>query len=56
LQFFLSESPWDVRSVNARRLEILPTDPATRPHEQGALVIDETGDRKDGSKTAHVAR
>lgn len=25
-------------------------------HENGALVIDETGDRKDGTKTAHVGR
>jgi DDE superfamily endonuclease len=56
LQFFLSESPWDIVRVNARRLEILLTDPATRPHEAGVLVIDETGDRKDGTKTAHVAR
>ncbi len=26
------------------------------PTAQGALVIDETGDRKDGKKTAHVGR
>jgi SRSO17 transposase len=31
-------------------------DPATAPHDGGALVIDDTGDRKDGSATAHVAR
>jgi SRSO17 transposase len=31
-------------------------DPATTPHDAGALVIDDTGDRKDGSATAHVAR
>jgi SRSO17 transposase len=31
-------------------------DPATAPHERGALVIDDTGDRKDGTATAHVAR
>lgn len=56
LQFFLSESPWDLASVNERRLELLFTDPATAPHAEGVLVIDETGDRKDGTKTAHVAR
>src|SRR5512132_2522625 len=27
-----------------------------RPHDGGALVIDDTGDRKDGTATAHVAR
>jgi hypothetical protein len=55
LQFFLSESGWEVDAVNARRLESLWEDPATRPHEDGVLVIDETGDRKDGKNTAHVA-
>src|SRR6266498_3161552 len=56
LQFFLSESPWDHEQLNQRRLELLCGDPATRPHGQGVLVIDDTGDRKDGRHTAHVAR
>jgi SRSO17 transposase len=56
LQFFLSESTWDVQQVTQQRLAILFTDPPTRPHEQGVLIIDETGDRKHGTKTAHVAR
>lgn len=55
LQFFVSESVWDAEAVNARRLELLWADAATTPHEGGVLVIDETGDRKDGTKTAHVA-
>ncbi|WP_449060704.1 IS701 family transposase [Planomonospora algeriensis] len=55
LQFFLSESPWDPETINARRLELLRADPATAPHADGALVIDDTGDRKDGTATAHVA-
>jgi hypothetical protein len=55
LQFFLSESTWDVEAVNTRRLEVLLTDPATAPHEGGVLVIDDTGDRKAGTHTAHVA-
>ncbi len=55
LQFFLSESGWDVEAVNARRLQLLGEDAATRPHKDGVLVIDETGDRKDGKKTAYVA-
>jgi DDE superfamily endonuclease len=54
LQFFLSESRWDPGQVNARRLELLAADPATAPHEGGVLVIDDSGDRKDGTKTAHV--
>jgi hypothetical protein len=31
-------------------------DPATAPHAGGVLVIDDSGDRKAGTKTAHVAR
>ena len=56
LQWFLSESTWDAAAVTARRLEVLRADPATAPHAGGVLLIDETGDRKDGDKTAHVGR
>src|SRR2546422_492126 len=45
-----------VQQVNEQRLALLFTDPATRPYKQGVLIIDETGDRKHGTKTAHVAR
>ena len=55
LQWFLSESAWDAEAVNERRLASLLADPVTRPHDNGVLIIDETGDRKDGTKTAHVA-
>jgi hypothetical protein len=56
LQWFLSESTWDERQVQAKRLQLLLTDASTAPTERGVLVIDETGDRKDGHKTAHVSR
>jgi len=56
LQFFLSESGWNQDEIKMRRLEGLQSDPTTRAHDNGALVIDETGDRKDGTKTAHVSR
>jgi hypothetical protein len=56
LQWFLSESAWDHQQVNERRVRVLCEDPATAPHEGGALVLDDTGDRKDGIATAHVAR
>src|SRR2546428_6165039 len=54
LQFFLSESRWDPEQVNARRLELLLAAPATAPHDAGVLVIDDSGDRKDGTKTPHA--
>jgi hypothetical protein len=56
LQWFLSESAWDHERVNDQRVRLLCQDPATAPHDRGALVIDDTGDRKDGTATAHVAR
>ena len=56
LQWFLSESTWDAFRVEARRVALLCADPATAPDEAGVLVIDETGDRKWGRKTAHVGR
>ena len=42
--------------MNDRRLELLLADPVTAPHGGGVLVIDDSGDRKDGTKTAHVGR
>jgi SRSO17 transposase len=56
LQWFLSESAWDHEVVNDRRVRLLCEDPATAPHDRGVLVLDDTGDRKDGTATAHVAR
>jgi hypothetical protein len=56
LQWFLSESSWDPQRINRRRVELLLEDPMSAPRQGGALVIDETGDRKDGKKTAHIGK
>ena len=56
LQWFLSEADWDEHQVQAERLKLLRGELSTPPNETGVLVIDETGDRKDGHKTAHVGR
>src|SRR6266851_6861558 len=56
LQWFLSEADWDERKMQASRLQLLREDPTTAPTSKGVLVIVETGDRKDGHKTAHVGR
>src|SRR5262249_49265830 len=56
LQWFLSESPWEAVTITTRRLELLRADAATAPHPGGVLIVDETGDRKDGDQTAHVGR
>ena len=46
LQWFVTESSWDHQQVNQRRVELLVADPATAPHDHGALVIDDSGDRR----------
>jgi hypothetical protein len=56
LQWFLSESTWDPDAVNRRRVELLCSDPLTAPTDDGVLVIDEHGDRKRGTHTAHVGK
>lgn len=54
MQWFLSESSWVPEEINRRRVELMLEDLKTAPVEGGALVMDETGDRKDGKATAHV--
>ena len=56
LQWFLTESAWAHEQVNDQRVRLLCQDPATAPNDRGVLVLDDTGDRKDGTATAHVAR
>lgn len=56
LQWFLSESNWSEAVVNEQRRELARQTPGMVPHGNGVLVIDETGDVKDGSHTAHVGR
>jgi transposase InsO family protein len=45
----LSESAWDHEVVNDRRVRLLCEDPATAPNDRGVLVLDDTGNRKDGT-------
>jgi SRSO17 transposase len=56
LQWFLWESDWSEREVQAERLRLLREDASTAPTAQGVLVIDETGVSLDGHNTAHVSR
>jgi SRSO17 transposase len=56
MQFFLSESNWDADQIAGRTLQLLLADPLIAPTAGGVLVIDDTGDRKDGCATDHVAR
>jgi len=50
---FLTESPWQVEDVREQRLKLILQ--VLRGREIN-LIIDETGDRKKGNKTAYVKR
>src|SRR5689334_14046546 len=56
LQYFLSEADWSAEALNARRVALLQSEAATAAHSGGVLVVDDTGDRKDGTATEHVGR
>ena len=56
LQYFLSEADWSAEALNTQRLALLQSEAATAAHRGGVLVLDDTGDRKDGTATAHVGR
>src|SRR5215472_1612376 len=56
LQWLLSESTWQERQVQERRLRLLQEEPSTAPNEHGVLVIDEHGVSLRGQKTAHIAK
>ncbi|MBH8556154.1 IS701 family transposase [Nostocaceae cyanobacterium CENA357] len=53
LHHFLTESPWSVESLKKRRLELI----LRVLNEQSLiLIIDETGDKKQGRTTDYVKR
>jgi hypothetical protein len=56
LQWFVSQSPWEHEPVNDRRIDLLTAESATAPHGGGALLLDDSGDRKSGHATAYVSR
>ncbi len=56
MQWFLSESTWSERALQAQRLQLLLSDPLTAPTPEGVLATLEHGDRKAGEKTAHIGR
>ncbi len=56
LQWFLSESSWTPDALHQARLALMHELPATKPHQDAVLVVNETGDRKYGTHTAHGTR
>ena len=54
LNRFLTEVEWDVDALNARRLELLQSDPSTRYQEQGVIALDDVLVDHDGKQIADV--
>jgi DDE superfamily endonuclease len=48
LHHFLHAAPWDAMELNRRRRALWQAHPTLGPHAGGALIVDETGDRKRG--------
>ncbi len=51
----MSQSPWDHKPVDDRRIDRLMPPPATVPHDGGALFPGDSSDRKSGHATSHVS-
>jgi hypothetical protein len=49
LKRFLTQAPWEVESLNRRRLEQLQKDPSTRSSDHGVIPIDNTLIDRDGT-------
>jgi DDE superfamily endonuclease len=49
LNRFLTEAPWDVQTLNRRRLERLQQDPSTRYSDRGVIPIDNTLIDREGT-------
>jgi len=51
LQYFVSESKFDLDKLNTRRVELLRKTRPTKSTSKGVLVIDDTSCKKDTTKT-----
>ena len=54
LNRFLTKVDWDVEALNARRFELLQTDPSTRYHKQGVIALDDVLIDHDGKRIKDV--
>lgn len=56
IQWFLSESSWLPEDLHQARRAVMENLDGLHNDEPAVLIIDETGDRKYGTHTAHVGR
>jgi SRSO17 transposase len=55
-RWFLSEAARDLAALIQRRIALLRDDPVTARQRDDGIIVDETGDLKDGTQTAYVGR
>ena len=51
LQYFISDSKWNLDTLNNSRVELFQSHPTTKSTEDGVMVIDDSGCKKSGKKT-----
>lgn len=56
LHHFLTEATWDRQKVNERRLQVMQQCSQTKVRRGFTLIIDDSGHRKSGKKTAGIGR
>jgi len=56
MHHFVSDSPWDGREFNYRRIRILENNRSTRSCRDGYVTIDDTGNPKSGESTHATGR
>ena len=56
LQYFFSESDWDINTLNDTRINILQNQPTTRATHMGVFAIDDTGCPKPHAKNTEGAQ
>jgi DDE superfamily endonuclease len=56
MHHFISESPWEARGLNSKRLNMLQGSAQTKSHAQGYFILDDTGNPKSGTATFATRR
>ena len=56
LRHFLTQAPWDEKTVNERRLKLMEKCRQTKIRKEFSLIVDDSGHRKSGHQTAGVGR
>ena len=56
LRHFLTQAPWDEKTLNERRLKLMEKCRQTKIRKEFSLIVDDSGHRKSAHQTAGVGR